>query len=605
MQHVRWIAASLFCLIIFSFTNALLAQSTTITPTSSPTSSMMMAQSTLAPTPIPPTATPALESYTVQPGDTLFRIAVRFRTTVRALAAENGITNPSIIFVGQRLRIPGSAVTPTPTSTPSQSTTTYTVVRGDTLFRVAIRFNTTVSRLISLNNLANPNIIYVGQRLTVPTQSSIPTPTALPVLPATPGTGGGSIAPETDTGFGYGIEVYFPDQNTVEVVSELTDIGVSWVKIDVAWRDLEQAKGQIDFTSLDNAISALEAENFNILLTVSTSPAWARTSTEEDGPPDTLADYATFIGALAQRYAGRVGAYEIWNEPNLRREWNSTVHNISAASYIELLRQSYSAVKTADSAAIVVSAGLAPTGFNDGVNALNDRLYLSALYSAGLSSVSDAIGSHPNGWANPPDAVCCQASAGVSTHYEDPSFYFLNTLNDYRQIMLQNNDGDSLIWVTRFGWGSSEGLGAPSAINVFLTYTSSIEQSTYVPRGFQLGSELGFIGPMFVYNLNGCQSVGETTESCYYSFLDSDGQPRPVYSAVQGVIPAAQPESTPVVTLIPSATTADMMQPTAVETAAPTQITQEATEQVTEDAMLIPTSESLQPGVQTTPEVTP
>ncbi|MBZ0284246.1 MAG: LysM peptidoglycan-binding domain-containing protein, partial [Anaerolineae bacterium] len=52
-------------------------------------------------------------TYVVRPGDTLFRIAVRYKTTVRILAEANNIVNPALIFAGQTLRIPG--VTPTPT----------------------------------------------------------------------------------------------------------------------------------------------------------------------------------------------------------------------------------------------------------------------------------------------------------------------------------------------------------------------------------------------------------------------------------------------------------------------------------------------------------
>jgi len=196
---------------------------------------------------------------------------------------------------------------------------------------------------------------------------------------------------------------------------------------------------------------------------------------------------------------------------------------------------------------MVISAGLAPTGFNDGVNAINDRLFLNGLYAAGIAEISDAIGAHPGGWANPPDAVCCNPSVGVSTHFEDRSFYFLDTLTDYRQIMEQNNDGNTPIWVTKFGWGTSEDTVTPSSTNIFLTYTSLGEQAIYVPRGFELGSELGFVGPMFLYNLNGCETDETSSESCYYSLIGPSGMPRPVYAAVQN-LPKLLAAATPVPT---------------------------------------------------------
>ena len=507
----------------------------------------------------PANATPAPTDtvYTVRPGENLFRIALRFGLSTRRLAEYNSIVNPALIYAGQQLRIPGGSLpAPTPVTPPTATpiplpTTPYTVVRGDTLLRIAVRYNTTVSQLASLNNLRNPNLIYIGQVLNIPVQptSALPgvapqpasTPEIAPVVPESTATldqGGGAVVSPAPTGygFGYGIEAYLVDQDVPTLTGEIVALGVSWVKQDIRWRDFEPVKGEIDFNTLDNIVNTLRDNNLNVLLTVTAAPAWGRASTDENGPPDNFADYATFVGALAARYAGKVQAYEIWNEPNLRREWNSGVHSINPASYIELLRAGYSAIKAADPAAVVVSAGLAPTGFNDGVNAISDRVFLTALYANGLADVSDAIGAHPLGWANPPDAVCCAQPVGVETHYQDASFYFQETLRAYRDIMVQSNDGSTAIWVTKFGWGTSEDTDPPSENYIFVSYTTLGEQAIYDPRGFELGAELGFVGPMFLDNLNGCQVQLGLAELCYYSLVGPDGAPRPVFAAVQAAI---------------------------------------------------------------------
>ncbi len=104
--------------------------------------------------------------YIVQRGDTLYRIAARYGSTVDAIAATNGIANPNRIYVGQRLTIPGAVSTPTaPTYTSAVGSGVYIVQPGDTLHRIALRYGTTVPHLAAINSIANPSLIYVGQRI--------------------------------------------------------------------------------------------------------------------------------------------------------------------------------------------------------------------------------------------------------------------------------------------------------------------------------------------------------------------------------------------------------------------------------------------------------
>ena len=102
-------------------------------------------------------------TYVVQNGDTLSKIASRFNTTVQYLARINGIKNPNLIYTGQVLKIESSGSSVQGSST----TSTYVVRAGDTLSSIALRFDTTVNNLIDLNDIANPNLIYVGQVLKI------------------------------------------------------------------------------------------------------------------------------------------------------------------------------------------------------------------------------------------------------------------------------------------------------------------------------------------------------------------------------------------------------------------------------------------------------
>ena len=105
-----------------------------------------------------PIQAPATNTYTVRAGDTLSGIAAKFGTSYQALAGLNGIANPNLIYVGQVLRVNGSA---------NVGSVYYTVRAGDTLSAIASRYNTSYQAIAGLNGLANPNLIFAGQTLKV------------------------------------------------------------------------------------------------------------------------------------------------------------------------------------------------------------------------------------------------------------------------------------------------------------------------------------------------------------------------------------------------------------------------------------------------------
>ncbi len=118
-----------------------------------------------APTVAPPPATGSGSEivHIVQPGENLFRIGLQYGVDAETLAAYNGISDPTLIYVGQKIRIPVSGGGYT-----GSSGQIYIVQPGDTLYTIAVSFNVTVQALMNANGITNPDTIYIGQKLIVP-----------------------------------------------------------------------------------------------------------------------------------------------------------------------------------------------------------------------------------------------------------------------------------------------------------------------------------------------------------------------------------------------------------------------------------------------------
>jgi LysM repeat protein len=113
-------------------------------------------------------------TYTVARGDTLKSLAARYNTTMNVLGNLNGIYNYDLIYEGQRLTVPLASTNPAPAPQPAPAAGgTYTVQWGDTMRKIAARMNVNVNDLIAVNpQLWNPNLIYAGQIINLPQSAS-------------------------------------------------------------------------------------------------------------------------------------------------------------------------------------------------------------------------------------------------------------------------------------------------------------------------------------------------------------------------------------------------------------------------------------------------
>jgi len=321
------------------------------------------------------------------------------------------------------------------------------------------------------------------------------------------------------------------------------DRNVGWVKLQANWSAL-QPNGPDEygdhFQVFTDYVQRANGRGLKVLLSVAKAPAWARNTTEEYGPPTDPQTYATFLRFLiTQIKPENIDAIEVWNEPNLSREWRGALP-FNGEGYMQVFRPAYDAIKQTAPNIQIVTAGLAPTGNSDG--SIDDRAYLQQMYGAGLGQYSDVVvGIHPYGWANPPDFRCCDAIADRG--WDDrPQFFFIDTIEDYREIMVQNGDEGVQMWVTEFGWATwaNYPVEIPTGDD-WMIHTSPEEQAQYVIRAFEIGQSLDYIGPMFLWNLNfgGNTPIMNRSEMAAYSLIYDAGEGlryRPLYDILPQVV---------------------------------------------------------------------
>ncbi len=348
-------------------------------------------------------------------------------------------------------------------------------------------------------------------------------------------------APEALNTFAYGLQAHMIGVGHDDTVKAIKDLGFGWLKQQIEWKKFEQAKGQYDWAEIDRAVDTCNKNGIYLLLSVVKAPDWARgpnPDTSVEGPPTDPEDFADFMGAMAARYKGRVQAYEIWNEQNLHYEWGN--EQIDAARYVQLLAAAYRAIKAADPQALVISGALTPAGTVPGPDgrllAAEDVTYLRQMYQAGLKNYCDAVGVHPSGYNIPPDEdwqTYQDPTAKFRGLWDTPhySWSFKGVMENYRQVMAENGDGNKRLWVTEFGWASEP---EPPPGREYAADNTLQEQADWTVKAFQMGKSWGWVGPMFLWNLN-FRQILPASEQAMWSIIEYDGTPLPVYLALRNL----------------------------------------------------------------------
>jgi GH35 family endo-1,4-beta-xylanase len=345
--------------------------------------------------------------------------------------------------------------------------------------------------------------------------------------------------PGPPTGVGVMVHLWGYPDTTERDLKLARDAGFTWVKQHFPWAFIEgQRRGLFDWSEPDRIVEAVNRAGLKLIARVDMQPAWARVDRVFPivGPPDRLADWGDFLYAMSQRYKGRIHGYQIWNEPNLAREWGNQPPN--AAEYVRLLKVAHQAIKLGDPDALVITAGLSPTT-DLSANARADVLYLQEMYDAGAKPWFDLLGAHAAGFKAPPELDPGEVARQPDLTNHDPSpedlkrAYSFRHVEDLRRIMERNGDADKRIAILEMGWTSDPRPDSPYRWHS----VSEQEKADYLARAVAYARQhwQPWLGPMLIWTLADPAWTPEQ-EQYYWAITTPAGEPRPAYHALRQVL---------------------------------------------------------------------
>jgi hypothetical protein len=229
-------------------------------------------------------------------------------------------------------------------------------------------------------------------------------------------------------------------------IDQAAALGARQARMFVLWASVEPAApsggahryDQSILQRYDQIVARLNRNGMKPVFVLTTSPPWASGSSNYATPPKDPATFAAFAGDFAKRYAGKVAAYEVWNEQDSADFWST---GPDAGGYTALLKPAYGAIKAADPSARVLAGPL--TG--------NNYPFVEQMYAAGAKGSFDGLSVHT-------DTACLDR--GPDVLYRDPAFgnrvgrFSFLGYREVRAVMLAHGD-DKPVWMTELGWSST------------------------------------------------------------------------------------------------------------------------------------------------------
>ncbi|WP_395307757.1 beta-galactosidase [Mycobacterium sp. AMU20-3851] len=315
-----------------------------------------------------------------------------------------------------------------------------------------------------------------------------------------PATAHAVVAPADGYGFAQGYTWATGDRNDVRrEIAAVSRTGASWVRLPLDWSVVQPHSGRYDWGYFDNLVKTADRHGLRVLGLIYNTPLWARGEGPRllfpSAPPHNPADLAAFAAAAAKRYAGRINAWEIWNEPNLPLFMGFVEDK--AVRFTEMLRAVHPAIKSANPKATVVAAGLSPLGGDD-----SPPGFLAQMYAAGAQGFFDAAAAHPYVF---PGGLAADSNNGWSDVLR------------MNEVMVANGDAGKKIWLTEMGASTND---TPEGV-------SQQEQARQIVDVLGAAAAVGWTGPAFIHAVRDLDTANrDDREANFGALLTTDWQPK-------------------------------------------------------------------------------
>jgi hypothetical protein len=298
-------------------------------------------------------------------------------------------------------------------------------------------------------------------------------------------------------------------QRTFQMVREM---GATWDVEYFLWAAHEPQPGVYDWSHADLVVDHAVNQGLTVIARLGYVPEWARPKDathlylDENG----YDAFARFAAEFAKHFKGRVKYVIVWNEPNLSQEWG--YRRPEPAQYTELLKRTYAAIKAANPEVQVLGGALAPTLAPPGNEfAMNDLDYLQGMYDAGAKNAFDILAAHAYGWTFPADAA------------PSPDAVNFRRVELLREVMVRNGDAAKHVMITEGGWNDHPRW--TKAVRPAQRVANSVAAYEMALRDWPWVDAVCFWA--FRY------PRAARTYQDYYTFVDGDFRPKPVYTALQ------------------------------------------------------------------------